>query len=74
LRWHASDADVDVEAEAVRGVAANAGGHATLFRSSDLCATVFHPLAPEVMKIHRRLKEKFDPMGILNPGRMYPEL
>ncbi len=72
LRWYASDADVD--AKAVRGGAANAGGHATLFRSPDLCATVFHPLAPEVMKIHQRLKEKFDPMGILNPGRMYPEL
>jgi glycolate oxidase FAD binding subunit len=25
------------------------------------------------MNIHRRLKEKFDPMGILNPGRMYPQ-
>ena len=35
-------------------------------------AAVFHPLAPDMMNIHRRLKEKFDPMGILNPGRMYP--
>jgi hypothetical protein len=24
------------------------------------------------MKIHRRLKDAFDPHGILNPGRMYP--
>ena len=68
LRWCASDAD----AEAMRGMATTAGGHATLFRSPALYVTVFHPLVPEMMKIHRRLKEKFDPMGILNPGRMYP--
>jgi glycolate oxidase FAD binding subunit len=72
LRWCASEADAD--AEAVRGMATSAGGHATLFRSPALYATVFHPLVPEMMKIHRRLKEKFDPMGILNPGRMYPEI
>jgi glycolate oxidase FAD binding subunit len=32
---------------------------------------VFHPLAPAILKIHRRLKSAFDPAGILNPGRMY---
>jgi glycolate oxidase FAD binding subunit len=47
------------------------GGHATLFRGGDKSAGVFHPLAPAIMKIHRRLKAAFDPAGILNPGRMY---
>jgi glycolate dehydrogenase FAD-binding subunit len=34
---------------------------------------VFHPLAPTLMNIHRQLKTVFDPQGIFNPGRMYPD-
>lgn len=76
LRW-LSGADADVIA--IREAARAAGGHATLFRSgsdggSEPSAGVFHPLAPQMMRIHRRLKEKFDPAGIFNPGRMYREL
>jgi glycolate oxidase FAD binding subunit len=26
------------------------------------------------MRLHRGLKASFDPQGIFNPGRMYPEL
>ncbi len=72
LRWLISDAEVG--AETVRVAAKTASGHATLFRSGKSSAAAFHPLAPEMMNIHRCLKEKFDPMGILNPGRMYPGL
>lgn len=71
LRWWADE--TEVAAGVVRGLAQAAGGHATLFRSHESCADVFHPLEPSMMTIHRRLKEKFDPVGILNPGRMYPE-
>jgi glycolate oxidase FAD binding subunit len=71
LRWWASDEDMD--AEAVRIMVKAAGGHATLFRCQEAYAAVFHPLAPAMMNLHRRLKEKFDPVGILNPGRMYPQ-
>ena len=53
-----------------RDAAQQAGGHATRFRGGDRGAGVFHPLAPAVAKIHRRLKHAFDPAGILNPGRM----
>jgi glycolate dehydrogenase FAD-binding subunit len=67
LRWIAGDAD----AMRVRTSAERAGGHATLFRGGDKSAGVFHPLAPAIMKIHRRLKAAFDPAGILNPGRFY---
>ncbi|MBI2297309.1 MAG: glycolate oxidase subunit GlcE [Betaproteobacteria bacterium] len=67
LRWLKSGAD----AKTIRDAAARAGGHATLFRGGDKSAGVFHPLAPALMKIHRRLKQTFDPAGILNPGRMY---
>ncbi|MDP1558353.1 MAG: glycolate oxidase subunit GlcE [Nitrosomonas sp.] len=71
LRWLVSDEGVD--AETIRTVASNAAGHATLFRSGESRAEVFHPLAPGMMKIHRLLKQKFDPVGILNHGRLYPE-
>lgn len=49
------------------------GGHATLFRGGDRREGVFTPLSAPVMAIHRRLKAEFDPAGILNPGRMYPD-
>jgi glycolate oxidase FAD binding subunit len=55
----------------LRSTAERLGGHATLFRGGDRTVGVFHPLKPALMKIHRRLKEAFDPSGILNPGRMY---
>jgi glycolate dehydrogenase FAD-binding subunit len=67
LRWLAAN----VDAQGVRGAAQRAGGHATLFRGGDKSVGVFHPLAPAILKIHRRLKAAFDPAGILNAGRLY---
>ena len=69
LRWLASNAD----ARAVRAAAAQAGGHATLFRAADKSAGVFTPLQPVLAKIHRNLKQAFDPAGIFNRGRMYSD-
>jgi len=70
LRWLCSRAD----ARTVRDAAKRAGGHATLFRGGDKSVGVFQPLAPALMKIHKELKREFDPQGIFNRGRMYPEL
>jgi glycolate oxidase FAD binding subunit len=70
LRWLKTDAP----AQAIRDTAARAGGHATLFRGGDKTAGVFQPLPAPLMKIHRKLKQGFDPAGIFNPGRLYPEL
>lgn len=71
LRWLSCD---DPEAvERIRKSAKEAGGHATLFRRNGLVTAAFHPLDGNMMRIHRVLKEKFDPAGILNPGRLYPE-
>lgn len=70
LRWLKSTSDPT----AVRAAAAAAGGHATLFRAQDKSAGVFHPLPGPLMKLHRNLKQALDPAGVLNPGRMYPEL
>tara|TARA_R110002073_G_scaffold136621_3_gene285199 strand:- start:61 stop:1143 length:1083 start_codon:yes stop_codon:yes gene_type:complete len=72
LRWFVNNEAVD--AETIRIVAKKAGGHATLFRNHKLSAGAFQPLDPNMMKIHQRLKQKFDPAGIFNPGRLYPEL
>lgn len=68
-RWLKSDAD----ASAIRAAVAKTGGHATLFKGGDKSVGVFHPLAPAVAGIHRNLKASFDPAGIFNPGRMYPD-
>ena len=71
LRWLRSD----VSADAIRSAASAAGaagGHATLFRAHDKSAGVFHPLSPALATLHRRLKQTFDPAGILNSDRLYP--
>lgn len=69
-RWlHSS-----MKAGAIRTIVQSAGGHATLFRSTDACSEVFHPLPPAMMQLHKNLKQAFDPHRIFNPGRMYAEI
>ena len=70
LRWLRTDQSADQ----IRALAKRAGGHATLFRGGDRSSGVFTPLAPTLAAIHRRLKAQFDPAGIFNPGRLYPDL
>lgn len=63
------------QAGAVRTALAGRG-HATLIRASvaaRAAADIFEPLDPVRTAVSRRLKESFDPKGILNPGRMYAE-
>jgi len=75
LRWLIADHE---NAEAVRTTihktASEAGGHATLFKTNGPRTDVFQPLAPPMMTITQRLKEKFDPKRLFNPGRMYPQI
>ncbi len=66
-RWYALDSDAVFDAAAV------AGGHATLFRHDDVADTVFARPAEALMRLHGSLKKIFDPAGVLNPGRMYPD-
>jgi glycolate oxidase FAD binding subunit len=64
------------KASLVRAAAAEAGGHALLMRASpDLRAEApaFHPPSLGRAALSARIKEAFDPCGILNPGRMYPK-
>ncbi|WP_022948030.1 glycolate oxidase subunit GlcE [Methylohalobius crimeensis] len=62
------------DAQKIFRAAADLGGHATLFRSRGARHEVFQPLPESLAKLHRALKEAFDPHRILNPGRMYAEL
>lgn len=47
------------------------GGHASLFRGGDRSAEVRMPASDVERRLHLRLKNAFDPDGILNPGRLY---
>jgi FAD/FMN-containing dehydrogenase len=69
-RWWRSAAP----ASQIRSAAERAGGHATLVRAADKHPGAFTALKPGSMIIHKRLKQSFDPAGIFNPGRLYPEL
>ncbi|SNS42547.1 glycolate oxidase FAD binding subunit [Noviherbaspirillum humi] len=68
-RWLKTTASAD----AIRAAAKEAGGHASLFRGGDKAIGVFHPLPPAIARIHGGLKKAFDPAGIFNVGRLYPE-
>jgi glycolate oxidase FAD binding subunit len=70
LRWLKSDC----EPRAAREAAKSAKGHATLFRAARKPVAAFSPLDPVTLRLHRELKAVFDPAGIFNPGRLYPEL
>ncbi|MDR6633462.1 glycolate oxidase FAD binding subunit [Phyllobacterium sp. 1468] len=62
------------EAEAVRALIKKyGGGHATLVRASTsvrAALPVFEPQPAPLAALSKRLKQQFDPSGILNPGRM----
>jgi glycolate oxidase FAD binding subunit len=69
LRWWAGDAG----GADLRALATAAGGTALHWRGGS-AGSRFHPLAPVVLEIHRRLKARFDPHGIFNPGRLIADL
>ncbi|XVJ71270.1 MAG: glycolate oxidase subunit GlcE [Rhizobacter sp.] len=58
----------------VREAATKVGGHAVLFRAADKTAGVFSCLSAPLARVHRELKKSFDPAGVFNPGRLYPDL
>ena len=75
LRWLACTGEyMDTEENIIRSESILAGGNATLFRSNGRSDSVFHPPGAQMIKIYQRIKDKFDPVGIFNPGRMFREL
>ena len=64
------------DATALHQLARTAGGHARLVDYMGDFPTglqAMPPLANGLMQLHLNLKQAFDPKGILNPGRMYPD-
>ena len=75
LVWLALEGD-DARAGPIRETLARHGGHATLVRADDaIRATVpiFHPQPAPLAALSRRVKASFDPMDILNRGRLGSE-
>jgi glycolate oxidase FAD binding subunit len=74
LIWLAVPPTDAASADAIRSAVAETGGHATLIRAPDelrAAIPVFEPPSDGLAKLSARIKESFDPLGILNPGRMY---
>jgi glycolate oxidase FAD binding subunit len=74
LVWVAPPVTQDCGAAAIRGAVAGTGGHATLVRApAAVRASVdaFHPETGALAALTKRVKESFDPKGVLNPGRMW---
>jgi glycolate oxidase FAD binding subunit len=74
LLWVAPPVTQDCGAREIRGAVAAAGGHATLIRAPAAVRASLDPFQPEagaLAALTRRLKENFDPKGVLNPGRMW---
>lgn len=70
LRWLPGPQD----GSALRTHAARLGGHATLYRApAKPPEGPFQPLSPAMLAVHARLKTSFDPHGIFNRGRLYPD-
>lgn len=74
LVWLAASGAETLTAETIRTAVAASGGHATLIRAPEelrAAVPVFQPQSDGLAKLSARIKEGFDPLGILNPGRMY---
>jgi len=74
LIWLALPAEGDAAAARIRAALKPTGGHATLMRaplSLRAAVDVFEPQEPALAALAKRVKESFDPVGRLNPGRMY---
>ena len=77
LIWIATQRSPDAGADIVRAALGINGGHATLVRAPQEIrarVSVFQPLEPVLEGLNRQVKASFDPLGILNPGRMYEGL
>jgi glycolate dehydrogenase FAD-binding subunit len=74
LIWAQLDPLDDAGTAIVRAAVAACGGHATLIRAPAAiraAAAVFQPQKPALATLTKRVKESFDPKGVLNPGRMW---
>jgi glycolate oxidase FAD binding subunit len=74
LVWASLPISDDADAPLVRASVAAAGGHATLIRAPAALRAkvdVFQPEPAGLSALTARVREGFDPRGVLNPGRMW---
>jgi len=74
LIWVETLPSADAGAASVHAALAAAGGHATLIRAPAAvraAVDVFTPQDGGLAALTKRVKESFDPKGLLNPGRMW---
>jgi len=74
LIWVALPPTDDAGAALVRSAVAAAGGHATLIRAPAAVRAaigVFEPEPAALAALTKRVRESFDPRGVLNAGRMW---
>jgi glycolate oxidase FAD binding subunit len=74
LIWLTLEPSQDAGAALIRRAVTAIGGHATLIRapaSVRAAIDVFAPQDPAVAALTKRVKDSFDPKGVLNPGRMW---
>ncbi len=74
LIWVAMPFADEADAASIRGAVRSVGGHATLVRAPAAVrasVAVFEPQDAALRALNKRVKEGFDPKGVLNPGRMW---
>ena len=74
LIWVAMPFADEPDAGSMRAAVEGVGGHATLVRAPAAVRAsvdVFEPQEARLRALSKRVKESFDPKGVLNPGRMY---
>jgi glycolate oxidase FAD binding subunit len=74
LVWAALAPSDDAGALVVRAAIARCGGHATLIRAPTAvraAVAVFEPQEKALAALTKRVKDSFDPGGVLNPGRLW---
>ena len=67
----------DAGSDDIRRIVATLGGHATLIRAAAgvrAGVDVFPPQEAAVARLNKGVKDSFDPLRVLNPGRMYANL
>jgi glycolate oxidase FAD binding subunit len=77
LVWVAMPFEDEPDAGSIRAAVAELGGHATLLRAPAAvraAVEVFQPEGSAIAALNKRVKDSFDPRGVLNPGRMWPGL
>lgn len=72
--FNAPETKAALQAAVLHQAVGRIGGHATLVRApleARSALNVFQPQEPGLAALTARVKESFDPLRILNPGRMY---